>query len=63
MERVTGILLEALKDSGYLKERTSVSMIEKTRRMLRRMDLSSADAVLLQGMLRQILWKMRNPTP
>ena len=62
VERVTGLLLEALSDSGYLKELTSVSMIEKTRRMLRRMDLSATDALMLQGMMRQFLWKLRNPT-
>ena len=61
VERVTQYLLEALADSGYLKQLTSASMIEKTRRMLRRMDLSASDSVMLQGMLRQILWKMRNP--
>ena len=61
IERVTQFLLEALGDSGYLKALTSVSMVEKTRRMIRRMNLSAPDALLLQGMMRQILWKMRNP--
>lgn len=61
VERFTQYLLEALGESGYLKPLTSASMIEKTRRMIRRMKLSAADSILLQGMLRQILWKMRNP--
>ena len=61
VERFTQYLLEALGESGYLKPLTSASMTEKTRRMIRRMKLSAADAALWQGMLRQILWKMRNP--
>jgi len=61
VERVTQYLLDALRDSGYLKPLTSASMVEKTRRMIRRMDLSASDSVLLQGMMRQILWKLRNP--
>ena len=61
VERFTKYLLEALSECGYLKPLTSVSMIEKTRRMLRRLKLSSADSVLWQGMMRKILWKMRSP--
>ncbi len=61
VERFTRYLLEALNESGYLKPLTSTSMVEKTRRMIRRLNLSAADSVLWQGMLRQILWKMRNP--
>ena len=61
VERFTTHLLEALDESGYLKPLTSTSMVEKTRRMIRRMKLSAADATLWQGMMRQILWKLRHP--
>ena len=61
VERFTKYLLEALSECGYLKALTSTSMVEKTRRMIRRMNLSAADSVLCQGMVRQILWKLRNP--
>jgi TrmH family RNA methyltransferase len=61
VERFTSYLLEALSECGYLKPLTSTSMVEKTRRMIRRLNLSAADSVLCQGMLRQILWKLRNP--
>ena len=36
VERFTQYLLEALGESGYLKPLTSASMVEKTRRMIRR---------------------------
>lgn len=61
MERLTGSLIDALERSGYLKEPTSASMSGKLRRLIRRMNLSSRDATVLQGMVRQILWRLRNP--
>lgn len=59
LERLERLLLEALSESGYLKELTSASMIRKIRRALLRLEFSAADAELWQGMLRQMLWKMR----
>lgn len=66
-ERLTAVLLEALCTSGYLKPRSSKNSKEgpaaegKIRRFVRRMNLSTADAELLMGMLRQILWKLNAP--
>jgi TrmH family RNA methyltransferase len=60
LERITTILIDALRASGYLGER-SIAAKEKIRRMVRRMDLSSADAEIWLGMLRQMLWKMKPP--
>lgn len=60
VERVTALLLEALTESGYVKPRTAASTGEKLRRQLRRIQLQPEDAVLWQGMLRQILWKLRS---
>ncbi len=66
-ERLTSLLLETLKASGYLKSgsikgnaksHSAAPAEEKIRRFIRRMKLSAADAELLLGMLRQILWKL-----
>ena len=61
LERITTMLIDALRASGYLGERSVAAKEEKIRRMVRRLELSSADAELLLGMLRQMLWKMRPP--
>ena len=58
-ERITGLLLEALGESGYVRERTAGSTELKIRRLVKRMRLDRRDDVIWQGMLRQILWKLR----
>jgi tRNA/rRNA methyltransferase len=58
LERITTMLIQALHASGYLGERSIAAKEEKVRRMVRRLQLSSADAELWLGMLRQMLWKM-----
>ena len=66
LERLTSLLLDALHASGYLKNHwrssappdSQAMAEEKARRLVRRMNLSTPDAELLLGMLRQILWKM-----
>lgn len=58
VERITTMLIEALHASGYLGERAIAAKEEKVRRMVRRLELSSADAEMWLGMLRQMLWKM-----
>lgn len=66
LERLTSLLMDALHASGYVKARGQSSTKtraaapdeEKIRRFVRRMNLSPADAELLLGMLRQILWKL-----
>ena len=65
LERLTAVLLDALRASGYLKLRSTknsqassaMAAEEKVRRLVRRMNLSSEDAERLTGMFRQILWK------
>jgi TrmH family RNA methyltransferase len=59
-ERISGVLLEALHLSGYVKPRVATSTEERVRRMVRRLNLSSPDAELWLGMLRQILWKVKD---
>lgn len=58
LERLTALLLEALSRSGYLNPTTAASTTLKTRRLVRRLDLSARDAEILMGMLRQIIWKL-----
>lgn len=58
--RITTVLLEALHASGYTHPRSSGVAEEKLRRMLRRFELSAADADVLLGMLRKILWKLNS---
>jgi tRNA/rRNA methyltransferase len=59
LERLTTTLLDALRTSGYLLEAPTELDETKTRRLIHRLNLDSTDAELLQGMLRQILWKLR----
>jgi TrmH family RNA methyltransferase len=74
LERLTTLLLDALCTSGYLKSnprelqkrRSAAPTEEKIRRLVRRLRLSTADAELTLGILRQIFWKLRNakaPSP
>lgn len=57
VERLTQVLLEVLRTSGYVKPR-AVGAEEKLRRLVRRMELNANDAEVWLGMLRQIAWKL-----
>jgi tRNA/rRNA methyltransferase len=59
VERISTVLLEALHLSGYINPIAATSTEERVRRMVRRLELSSHDAELWLGMLRQMLWKIR----
>ncbi len=58
LERLTSLMLEALRASGYLEQRPVAAKEEKIRRMFRRLNLSDADAEVWLGMLRQMVWKL-----
>jgi TrmH family RNA methyltransferase len=58
LERVTTVLLDLLRQSGYVNERTSQSTELKVRRLIRRAGVPASDAETWLGMLRQILWKV-----
>jgi TrmH family RNA methyltransferase len=60
VERISTVLLEALHRSGYVKANAVASTEERVRRMLRRMGITSKDAELWLGMLRQMLWKIKD---
>jgi TrmH family RNA methyltransferase len=57
LERLTLVLLEVLRDAGYVKPR-AVAAEEKLRRLVRRLELNPNDAEVLLGMVRQIAWKL-----
>lgn len=59
IERLTSLLLDALRASGYLEQRPVAAKEEKLRRMVRRLNLSDEDAEVWLGMLRQIVWKLK----
>jgi TrmH family RNA methyltransferase len=58
VERATGVLMEALHTSGYVKPRRAVYTEENVRRLVRRLDLSTRDVEFWLGILRQVIWKM-----
>ncbi len=58
-EQLSRMLLEVLEESGYTNRITATSTDQKIRRFLRRADFTVRDAPLLLGILRQILWKLR----
>jgi TrmH family RNA methyltransferase len=60
LDRLTAMLLEALRTSGYARPATAGPTEEKTRRLVRRLNLSAEDAQVWLGMLRKILWTMRS---
>src|SRR6202171_954314 len=66
LERLTALLLDALRSSGYLKSspsgsqqrRNAAPTAEKIRRLVRGLHLPATDADLTLGILRQIFWKL-----
>ena len=58
LERITGLLLKVLAESGYVHARVAESTELKTRRLVRRMGLNAHDSEVWLGMLRQIAWKI-----
>ena len=58
-QQISECLFEALRISGYVKPGTSAMFEKKTRGLILRFNLEAYDAKLLLGMVRQILWKLR----
>ena len=56
---ITDALLEALAASGYVKPGTDASCRKKVRRLILRFNLDEMDAKVLLGMVRQIVWRLR----
>ena len=58
-ERLSASLLQALTLSGYVKPGSDAAVEDRVRRMVRRLRLTNEDADIMQGMVKQILWKLR----
>jgi TrmH family RNA methyltransferase len=59
-EKLTSMLLDVLRESGYTNRITAVSTEQKVRRWIRRLRIGGRDAPLLMGILRQVLWKFES---
>ena len=56
IERITEYLLDALRQSGYARTRSTPA---KIRRLVRRLSIPEQEAEMWMGMLRQIVWKLK----
>lgn len=59
IERITTVLFDVLRATRYWNPGATTPTEEKVRRLVRRLHLQAGDAEVLLGMLRQILWKLR----
>lgn len=60
LERLTQQLKDVLQTSGHTDYAHTLGADDKTHQLVRRLGLSSRDAAILTGMLRQILWALRH---
>ncbi len=60
VERITVMLLDALRASGYVNPRRTASTEKNVRRLVRRLNLPARDIEVWLGILRQIIWKVRS---
>jgi tRNA/rRNA methyltransferase len=58
LERLTALLTEVLEKTGYPRRHPGQSDPATMRRLLLRMGVDAEDAVVWQGILRQVLWKL-----
>jgi TrmH family RNA methyltransferase len=58
-EQITAGLLEALHLSGYVKPGNDAVTEKKVRRLMLRLNLEAMDAKVFLGMVRQLVWKLR----
>ena len=61
LEQITECLLDALRISGYVKPGTDKMFEKKARQLILALNFEAYDAKLMLGMVRQIVWKLRNP--
>jgi TrmH family RNA methyltransferase len=59
LDRLTSLLVESARISGYLSKEAGRSGEEKIRRLVSRLGLSERDVSVWLGILRQSLWKMK----
>jgi tRNA/rRNA methyltransferase len=63
LQRLDGLLATVLDRTGYRRRHPANADPATLRRLTRRMALTPADAAVWMGILRQLLWKLDNPTP
>ncbi len=61
VERITEVLTQALRESGFLDRRVVGDSEQRVRRLVRRLRLPQEDAIMWLGIFRQIVWKFRHP--
>lgn len=59
IEQITAELYEALNRSGYVKPGNDAVAEKKIRRLMMRLNFQEIDAKVFLGMVRQIVWKLR----
>jgi TrmH family RNA methyltransferase len=62
IDRITAMLIDALSVSGFLGRRRVADSEQRIRRLVRRLGIPSRDSTVWLGMLRQILWKLNQPS-
>ena len=60
-DRILGMLLPILDESGFLHDDGAEAQTRKLRRFVGRLRLAPEDARILQAILRQVAWKLRHP--
>lgn len=60
VERLTTLLSEVLEKTGYTRRHPANCDEAQIRRLVLRMRVTAADAPVWMGILRQVLWKMRD---
>jgi TrmH family RNA methyltransferase len=58
-EQISQVLLEALAKSGYIQPESAAACENKVRRMVFRLGLDPENARVFLGMVRQIVWRLR----
>lgn len=58
-ELLAALLTDVLQESGYTERHPSNCAEDQIRRLVMRMGVSTGDAPVWMGILRQVLWKMR----
>ena len=59
-ERLTTLLIEMLEKTGYTRRHPANCDEAQIRRLVLRMGVTAADAPVWMGILRQVLWKLRD---
>ena len=61
LERFVSVFVEVLHAGNYASSQAGGNLQENLRRLVLRLNPSSADVEILMGMLRRVLWKLKHP--